>query len=201
MKNWWGKIKEHPIYSKVAAGLILAALLAIFNKVFSWNIFSLIFSVAIQKYIVSLWGLMVIAMTSMMLAFGIITFIKFFKDEPSKKVEEELKKQVKTEQVNAQTPWKQYTVDIIEKILWQWKYDYYSGGIDERSLISLCPKCKRELEMERNHYYTSPAFHMKCPNCDFQSDDTSGGIVDFRKKIIKEIEGRIRSGEFQDKIK
>ncbi|PKN88367.1 MAG: hypothetical protein CVU51_04155 [Deltaproteobacteria bacterium HGW-Deltaproteobacteria-1] len=53
MKKIWEKIKEHPIYSKVAAGLILAALLAILNIIFSWNIFSSNFIV--QKWIVPTW--------------------------------------------------------------------------------------------------------------------------------------------------
>jgi len=142
-----------------------------------------------------MWGLVVIGIISIAFAVGIIFLILRLTNEPNT--------HVNTEKVDAksQLPWKLYTVDIIENILWQWKYDYYRGDIDERSLIALCPKCKRELDVVKNHYYAAPAFNLKCPNCDFRTSDTGGGTVDFKRGVIKEIEGRIRSGEFQDKIK
>jgi hypothetical protein len=67
MKKYWTLIKEHPIYSKVASGLILTGLLAILNQAFSWNIFSSIINLATQKYIVPMWVLLVIGVAPIIL--------------------------------------------------------------------------------------------------------------------------------------
>jgi hypothetical protein len=120
----WESIKQHPIYSKVAAGLIVAVILAIFNQVFSWNIFSSIFDFANQKYTIPMWGLMVIAITSMALIPAIVILISFIKDEHPKQVEDEPNKQVETKQLQTEIKpdWMSYTEDIIFNVLWQWKY-------------------------------------------------------------------------------
>lgn len=62
MKKFWGKIKEHPIASKVVAGLILAGLLAIINF-----FFSSIIVFASTQYVVSLWVLLVIGVAPIIL--------------------------------------------------------------------------------------------------------------------------------------
>lgn len=60
MKKLWLHIKEHPIANKVVAGVILLVLTKIFDTVFSLNIFSSIIGFSSQKYIVPMWGLVLI---------------------------------------------------------------------------------------------------------------------------------------------
>ena len=60
MKKIWQNIKDHPIAGKVVAGLILLALTKLFDTIFSLNIFSSIIGFTSQRYIVPIWGLVLI---------------------------------------------------------------------------------------------------------------------------------------------
>jgi len=79
MKMWWEKIKEHPIASKVVAGLILTALLAIFNKVFSLGIFSSIIVFFGSQYVITLWLLLLMEVTIIILLVVCFKKSKFMK--------------------------------------------------------------------------------------------------------------------------
>jgi uncharacterized membrane protein len=74
MKNLWKMIKEHPIYNKVVAGLILAAILGFCNFIFSWNIFSSIFKFVITKWIAPTWLLICILAVFTIALFIVIMF-------------------------------------------------------------------------------------------------------------------------------
>jgi len=196
MKKFWENIKGHPIYSKVAAGLILAVLLAIFNKVFSWNIFSSIFDFANLEYTVPMWGLTVIAITSMALISVIIILISFFKSEPLK---QDHTKQPLTE---TKPDWMSYTQDLIFDILWQWRYRWESiDSLRTDELIALCPKCKRELALDKTNATYRNSLSLICFNCDFEKNTNTRDFFNFKELVIREIQGRIRSGEYKDKIK
>jgi hypothetical protein len=195
MNEWWEKVKEHPIYSKVIAGLILAALLAISNQVFSWNIFSSIFSFASQKYIVPVWGLVVIGISPIVFIVGIVCFIVFIKKDPAS---QNNKEQFELQSLSV---WMSYVEDIIFTVLWQWKY-FSDGSINTRSLLPLCPKCKRQLKTQESYIsFRGAGIYMNCFNCDFKTDFIGGDYYNFSILVIREIEGRIRSGEYKDKIK
>jgi len=183
-KNWWEKVKEHPIYSKVTAGLILAALLAILNQVFSWNIFSSIFKFSGQKYIVPMWYLMVIFVVPLAVILG-IQFLKRKKNVSAKKPD-----------------WMLYTEDLIFDILWQWKYRWESiDSLRTDELIALCPKCKREIAIDKTNTTYRNSLSLICFNCDFKKNTNGRDFYDFKQLVIREIQGRIRNGEYKDKIK
>lgn len=61
MKIWWEKIKEHPIYSKVAAQLMGWAIIGVIGLVFSAIYFQSILTLLVQKWVIQTWGFLVIA--------------------------------------------------------------------------------------------------------------------------------------------
>jgi hypothetical protein len=103
-----------------------------------------------------------------------------------------------------QQNWMSYTEDIIFYVLWQWKYQWKSiDSINTDDVIALCPQCLRELNIETTSGYGSyeTKFYMQCFHCDFQIKNLKGTIYDYKKLVIREIQGRIRSGEYKDKVK
>lgn len=175
MKNWWEKIKKHPIYSGLTVFLVGNAIIAICSKVFFWNIFSSIKDFAIEKYTSPLWYFVLIGILPITLLLGLIFFLR---------------------NIDKQPDWMSYTEDIIYGVLWQWKYRWDSiESIDNDDLIPLCPQCKRELALiaENNS--------LRCINCDFHFDNIPGKYRKYKDFIVAEIQGRIRNGEYKDKIK
>lgn len=141
MKKWWEKIKEHPIFSKVAAQLIGWAIIGIIGLIFSAIYFQSILNFAIQKYVIPMWGLMAVGIVPTALAVGIIFFIRLFKDKPETQ-------KIDIADIKIEPDWRNdYVGDIIFDILWQWSYDD-NGVIDSRKLIPICPFCKRELSSQ-----------------------------------------------------
>jgi hypothetical protein len=191
----WDKIKEHPVYSKVAAGLIVAVLIAISNELFSWNIFSSIFNFANKKYNIPMWGLLVIGISPIALMICIVVLIAFLQKNPQT--------QTNGESINVQPepPWAKYVEDMIFFVLCQWRYNQH-GSIDRNSLILLCPKCKRELDSLSyiNYKGIIDSFRFQCFNSDFNTEIMYGDYSDFKGRVIKEIEGRIRTGEYKKKM-
>lgn len=75
--------------------------------------------------------------------------------------------------------------------------DFIDEAISESSLKPLCPKCKRELTEEDSRYNR---FFMTCPNhrCDFNSIPFDGTYFALIQRVLVEIGGRIRSGEYKN---
>ena len=181
MKEYWTFIKEHPVYSNVTAGLILAGILAILNQVFSWNFFSLLSEFLAQEWIVSMWGLITIGVGPLVtLSIALLAIALFQKDTP-------------------EPDWKYYMEDNIFGVVCNWKY--LGNGIDPDSVITICPVCKRLIQPSPNNYRHGFYHYFECLHCDFKTGDLSVERNDIRTQVMLEIDGRIRSGEYKNKIK
>jgi len=186
LKKIWKIINENLIISGIIVLLIGTWLLRFIDNHFSLNIFSSIFGFARQEWIVPMWGLILIGAVpvGMIISGGKLTSFLKKKSSPSAATEPD---------------WKYYREDTLFSILCQWRY-LSNGKIITDNLLLLCPKCKRELKMEREiSGYGVTHYFMKCPNCGFRSNRTESSIYDFKNKIISEIEGRIRNKEYKEK--
>jgi len=184
MKKLWEKIEKHPVVSGVTVMLIGTVLLKLADKFLSLNIFSSIFTIFIGKYIISMWGLVIIGIVPVALFVGFIFFsgkrIVSFPKRPD---------------------WLSYTEDIVFKVLWQWKYRW--DGIESiDNLIPLCPNCKRELAKEESYDVCSRKTRVTlyCVRGDFK-EKFPDDYYQVDQRVIREIQGRIRNGEYKGKIK
>lgn len=186
MKDLWEKIKKHPIANKVVAGLILLILTKIFDTIFSLNIFSSITTFISMEFTVPMWGLVLVGIIPIIIILSLSLILR--------------KTVVSTDK---EPDWMSYTQDLIFNILWQWKYRWESiESIETDDVIALCPKCMRELDIKKdyNHMYGN-RFYMQCFHCDFKSKNMEGDIYNYKKLVIREIQGRLRKGEYKEKIK
>lgn len=197
------------ILSTVVGGVILMIISYILRK----NPFALFKSIssAIINFItmeitLPIWGLVIIVFTTILiypiamnlalplwvvlLVFTPIIIIAIIKISASKKEDEGDESDIES-----------YVEDIVFGMLWTWSPYKYSHITS--SLLSLCPKCKRELtEIDAgSNYEYGKQFRMDCPNCDFKSASFQGEYYNLQEKVITEIAGRVRSGEYKEKLK
>jgi hypothetical protein len=178
----------------VLAGLIIAALLKIADAIFSLNIFYSIIIFFIAEYKVPLWGLIIIGVIPLALVTGAIFFLSKLKKGKEKKEERTPEKK------SAEPPWIYYVEDEIFSILWQWGY-FHDNKINWKSLLALCPACKRQLkEFTARYGVYNNVFRMDCPHCSFKSSEFKGELHNIKKDVLAEIDGRIRSEEYKNKL-
>ena len=88
-----------------------------------------------------------------------------------------------------------YTEDIIENVLWRW--DYAGQEFDITSLSAFCPECKIRLIYDNR----SVKSYYRCDRCDNTLFEFQGNRQGIYSHIFREIERRINTGEWLQKVK
>jgi len=120
---------------------------------------------------------------------GIIFIIAYFEKQPSQP---------------QQTDPYSYVTDVIFGIEWLW--GYAGTKLNEHELSAFCPNqnCKCRLESQINHNagnYFGGGFPVSfvCGNCGFRREFDLD-MNDLKQKVFFEVERRIRTGEFQQRL-
>jgi hypothetical protein len=107
----------------------------------------------------------------------------------------------------ARIDWHDYIQDEIFDVLWQWRYS--NNAINEYSLVSLCPRtgCMNRLQIVEldpanpslhTSFMTMPAT-LTCHRCGFKRHfDYDGNTL--RSRVCDEIERRVRTGEYEQRM-
>ena len=90
-----------------------------------------------------------------------------------------------------------YVSDNILGVQWQWRWQ--AGTIDD--LVPICPKpaCSCRLDHERSSHLAIDGVSLVCDHCGF-TKDYDCNWDDLRWRVLKEIDRRIRTGEFKERL-
>ena len=182
MKKIWTKITENPL-SATIIGTIIATLLVsgwFWTSLYSFFTYRLYFHFFLDVWMVILWVLAVILILISSFVLGMFYLRRLLRGSLS------------------EPPWEQYISDTIFDIQWGWQWHYYKLSY----LTALCPKCSNRLDFENTYVQNNirslkPGCIFICDNCDFKREFPRKSVSEILLKIKKEVDRRIRTGEFK----
>lgn len=172
------KLWHDPVWSKVIGGLILASVTGGSYFAGWWpaifRIFKRVFSFALAYTPVPNWLLTVLSLSAILTLCFLLLVIFPARETPD---------------------WRSYTSDNFFGILWFWQFSA-GGQLYAEDIQPRCPKCLSVLEPAYDmHYKVTTEFAFVCDHCDFKRQFFD--LHDLRRKIIKEVDRKIVSGEYK----
>jgi hypothetical protein len=176
------KVVAHPVWSSVIAGAILAALGAVGTHLAGWW-------PSVQVWLVSAaqrgWHFLttshalpgwILVLLGAAAAFGLYVLVEVLRPRTAK------------------PDWRDYRQDTIFDMVWRWGY----AGDRISNLCSFCPRCDTQVYLRGDHpsdfHPHRTVFH--CDHCDTRIT-VNGGYIDVGDKVAREIQRRLRSGEWR----
>ncbi len=93
-----------------------------------------------------------------------------------------------------------YKSDVVFGMLWRWPF-ITEENLPSRDLWCFCPSCATRLIDKLGFNGSEMTTNFHCENCGFISRKFIGNRDSALKTVIREIERRINTGEWKDKIK
>jgi hypothetical protein len=182
--------EKHPIRNRiifpVVSGLILAGLIYFIPKFFSflqgalsttWNY--LLSGTLVPNSLLFL--LIILAIPT------ILRLIKFFFRSKLQRTSDENNLSL-------------YKSDFLFGMSWKWSF-INSNDLPSQDLWCFCPSCATRLVCQLGINGNKMTTKFLCENCGFCSNQFVGSNTDALNTVIREIERRINTGEWKDKIK
>lgn len=182
--------EKHPIRNRVifpvVSGLILAGLIYFIPKVFSF----------VQDALSTMWNyllsetLMPNSLLCLLIILAIptiLSLVKFFFRTKSQRTSDENNLSL-------------YKSDFLFGMSWKWSF-INSNDLPSQDLWCFCPSCATRLVYQLGYNGNKMTTKFICENCGFGSDQFIGNNTDALNTVVREIERRINTGEWKDKIK
>ena len=91
-----------------------------------------------------------------------------------------------------------YTEDRFYGVIWRWSYNGINNPVDP---VSFCPSCDMQLVVHESHgpYLAAGIVvtYLFCERCEVEKAETEGKYRQLVGRIIREVERKIRSGEYR----
>jgi len=176
------KIWHDPVWSKVIAGVLLAAGGMIVAYLAGWwpsigNFFGTVATFAVRRSSVPIWilALLVIAAAMLVVVTGFIVWRILYA---------------------AALDWRSYVSDEIFGIRWRWKYD--SGG-NIYDLQSFCPACDYQTFASWVDPFIPRFIKYVCDDCGRELGQFDGTETEYQDLVVRKIHQKIRTDKWRNR--
>jgi hypothetical protein len=178
------RLKKHPIWSKVVASVITAAILygatfipGLYGAV--WNGIKAAAMWLIASTQVVNWLLIIMSILSLITVVGIAARLQLYSESPSVTTEED------------------YDEDRFWEVVWRWRY----GRQGIYKVVSFCPKCDMQIYAEQEYgdmIYNKPdGSRFECDHCREFGTVIPVHISNLENTVVRRIQRKLRTGEWR----
>lgn len=183
LKDLW----HDPVWSKVIAGIILAAGSVVGTYFLNWwpaigEALAYIYQCLMARSSLPNWGLLILGLTSIpsLLLFGIMSW------------------QLICPQKSQSISWRSYMSDLYFNLRWRWKY-FDDGQIYD--VHTFCPHCDFQVyAQDRSSFHAIDHIEFHCESCNRNLAEFEESFKSIENKTKRFIQQKIRNGTWVNQI-